>query len=487
MRVLVTGGTGVIGTSAVTELLRRGHRVRLLSRRASRDVRQWKRVEPFDGDIRDYTTIRGAARGCDAVVHIAGIVTEQPPHRTFAAVNIGGTHNIIDEARASHVSRFVFVSSLGADTGRSDYHRSKLEAETIVKSSPLAWTIVRPGNVYGPADSVVSQMLKMMRSLPAVPIVEAGDAPFQPIWHKDLARAIAAVLDRNDLAGQTLEVAGNETTCINDLIQRLANLTDRKPVQIPAPNASPGLPSAINKPKLELVRETHVLRGANALEMLGVRPTPLDHALRELTDALPEQLPDDGVGPLEHKRFFAHITGSRLHAVSLMSAFRAAFARVIPLDLNAEPHATTRVEVGSALTMSLPMRGNVQVRVEVTEPTRVLLVTIDGHPIAGAIQFTTKDVAEGVEFAIDTYTRSANLFDLVAMKTLGSILQNANWKHVVQRVVDLAGGSANDGVQSSSEKLDEDAARQVEKKLRATVQARLREASGRDVENVPQR
>jgi uncharacterized protein YbjT (DUF2867 family) len=146
MLVLVTGGTGVVGNPAIDHLLERGHRVRLLSRNAKEDVRIWEEgVEPFPASVSDATSLRGAAEGCDAVLHIAGIVREDPPEVTFTSVNVEGTANLIAEARRANVSRFVYVSSLGAESGESEYHRSKHAAEELVREFPGA------GSSCGPA------------------------------------------------------------------------------------------------------------------------------------------------------------------------------------------------------------------------------------------------------------------------------------------------------------------------------------------------
>ncbi len=109
------------------------------------------------------------------------------------------------------------------------------------------------------------------------------------------------------------------------------------------------------------------------------------------------------------------------------------------------------------------------------------MATIEGHPLAGSVQFSTTDASDGVEFAIDTYTRSANFFDWMAMNTVGAPLQDANWKRVVQRVIDLSGGAADKSVQSTSEELDDAAAEKAEKTLRSTVNARVRAESAEDI------
>jgi uncharacterized protein YbjT (DUF2867 family) len=481
MKILVTGGTGVIGEGVIPELLSRGHDVRLLSRHAKEDAQQWHDVQPFVGDVADASSVTGAADGCDVVLHIAGIAAEDPPKTTFERVNVGGTRNVIAEATRAGVKRFVFVSSLGADTGTSDYHRSKREAEQLVRQSALDWTIVRPGNVYGPGDEVISLVLKMVRTLPAVPVIDDGEQEFQPLWHEDLAKVLAAAAERVDLSGKVLEAAGPDVTSTNDLLRRFAEITDRSPMRIPVPAMFAQLASRlapadlpVDENKLTMLGETNVVRGENALEMLGIEGTSLDRGLRMLADALPEMLPEEGFGALEHKKFSAEIRGSRHSAASLMTLFRDRVNDFMPIEFVAEPGAPNRVDKGATLTGSLPLRGNFQVRVEVAEPTHVVFATIEGHPLAGIVEFTSADTATGVSFAIDVYARASNFFDWVAARTVGAPAQNANWRIVVQRVIDASGGTS-DGVHEEKEKLSEEDASAVEKRVRGIVQERKRD------------
>jgi uncharacterized protein YbjT (DUF2867 family) len=472
MKILVTGGTGVIGEGAIPELIQRGHSVRLLSRHADEDAKQWVGVEPFVGDVADAASIENAADGCDAVLHIAGIVAEEPPETTFANVNVGGTRNLLGEARRANVRRFVYVSSLGADVGTSEYHQSKRAAEELVRKSALDWTIVRPGNVYGPGDEVISLMLKMVRALPAVPVIDDGEQEFQPLWYEDLARVLATVTEHADLSHQVLEVAGPEITTMNDLVRRFAEITDRSPIRVPVPMALAQL--TIDENKLTMLRETNVVRGTNAIEQLDIATTPLDQGLRLLADSMPETLPEEGIGALEHKHFEANILGSRYSAASLMTHFREHVNELMPIEFVAEPGAANRIEKGATLTGSLPLRGNFQVRVEVADPTHVVLATIEGHPLAGVVEFTTRDTSDGVSFAVDIYARASNVLDWIAVRTVGAPAQNANWRALVQRVIDASGGTS-DGVHEEKEKLDEEEAARVEKRVRGIVDERKRE------------
>lgn len=472
MKILVTGGTGVIGEGVIPELITRGHGVRLLSRHAKDDAKQWPDVEPFEGDVADPSSLAGAADGCDVVVHIAGIVAEDPPKLTFQAVNVEGTRNVADEAKRAGVQRFVFVSSLGADVGESAYHQSKKAAEEVVSQSDLQWTIVRPGNVYGPGDEVVSLILKMVRTLPAVPVIDSGNQEFQPIWHEDLAKMLATVAERNDLTKQTLEAAGPEITTMNDVVKRFSEITGRSPLKVSVPSALAQF--GVDENKLQMLKETNVVRGRSAAEVLGVNTTPLDRGLRLLADALKEALPEDGFGSLEHKTFYADIRGARHSAPSLMALFRERVNEFMPIEFVAEPGAPDRIEKGATLTGSLPLRGNFQVRVEVVEPTHVVFATLEGHPLAGIVEFTSSETDGTLRFAIDTWTRASNVFDWLAVRTFGAPAQDANWRAVVQRVIDASGGTS-EGVQQEKEKLSDEDATRAEERIKSLVQARKRE------------
>jgi uncharacterized protein YbjT (DUF2867 family) len=495
MRVLVTGGTGVIGEGLLPALVGAGHTVRLLSRGAEEDARRWpSEVEPLAADVTDPSSLRGAAEDCGAVVHVTGIVDESPPALTFERVNVAGTRNVLAEAARAGLKRFVYVSSLGAGRGRSDYHRSKFKAEELVRASAFDWLILRPGNVYGPGDEVISTLLKLVRALPAVPVIDAGNQPFQPVWYEDLGQAILRALETPTLKRETLELAGEETTTTSDIIGRLSDITGRTVARVPVPSflASLGVRLAegtklekllgvklpLNDAKLKMLLEGNFIEhpSANALTArLGVKATTLDAGLTKLADSIPEQLPSEGVGPLRRKRFWADIKGSRHTPTTLVEEFRKHCAEVMPLEFSAEPGTPRVVEEGTTLTLGLPVRGNVQVRVEEVAPRRVTFSTVGGHMLAGMIQFTASGgTRRDVRFLVEIQARAANALDLLAMSTVGDSLQKLNWEEVVARVVALSGGTAPSGVQSETESLDDEEARRVERRLSDLINRRKR-------------
>lgn len=493
MRILVTGGTGVVGRSTVTALLQHGHVVHLLSRHADRDAQHWPHgVKPFRGNVADPATFAGAADGCDAVLHLTAIVDEHGT-QTFERVNVEGTRNVVREAERAGARKFVFLSSLGADRGESPYHRSKRAGEAMVRQFNGAWTIVRPGSVYGPGDEQISLLLRMVRTLPMLPILGGGNHRFQPLWHEDLAEGIARVLERDDLAGRELDIAGPEVTTQNDLVQRLATITGRSAPQIGIPQViadwgvriagALGIDTPLNDSQLTMLKEgSEIAQGReNALlSVLQVNTTSLDAGLRMLADAQDEQLPDRGVGPLRRKRFWVDITGAARGPEQMLDHVRTHFGDLMAhfIDTQPEPGAATVIEEDATLTLSLPVRGHIQVRVAEVGPRVFTMVTLEGHPLAGAVRFLSESRGDDLRFEIQVYDRAAGVMDFLMMRALGERLQDTSWREMAENVVKASGGSAPRGVEEESENLDDDQAELIEEWLRELVMERKREESG---------
>lgn len=458
--------------------------MRLLTRRAAAAVQDWPDgVEAWPADIGRPETVSGCAEEVETVLHVAGLALEDPPRSTFQAVNVEGTRHLLEEARREGVRRFVYVSSLGAERGSSEYHASKRTAEELVKAFQPEWVILRPGNVYGPGDEVVSTLLKLVRSLPAVPVIDSGNQTFQPIWHEDLGRALAAAVEREGLAGAVLELGGPEHTSMNDLVRRLSALHGRRRARlpVPAPVARMAgrlarwlrLPFPVDETKLTLLAEHNVLRGPNGLDVLGVRPTPLAEGLQHLSRALPEQLPQDGVGPLRRKRFFARIEGSGLGPSQLRELFVQELARTLPLEVHTPPDRRVRLREGATFTLELPVRGTIPMRFVEEREDSLTFLTLDGHPLAGAVTF---HFADGPCFEVEVHTRSATVLDELGLLFGGSILQDATWRDVVRRTAELAGGRVQGEVQESATHLEGEQAAEVERWLSGLVRTRKRRA-----------
>src|SRR2546428_8196005 len=170
MEVLLTGGSGFLGSFVAEQLSAEGHVVRALVRphSARKILDKVARVEFAPGAIEDRASLGAAVDGVDAVVHVAGIVKARRP-AAFFEVNTQGTKNLLEAAVRHGVGRFGYGSSLATSGPSMDgtpgpdeaepkpgthYGRSKLEAERAVLAAKdrLHVTVVRPPLIYGPRD-----------------------------------------------------------------------------------------------------------------------------------------------------------------------------------------------------------------------------------------------------------------------------------------------------------------------------------------------
>ena len=162
--IALTGATGFIGRHLVAELPKRGYRVRVLLRRPTEVP--LGATGAVIGDIASPHNMAAALRDVDAVVHSAGLAHAMSgmPADDYRAINTQGTINLARAAERAHVKRFVFLSSIRAQSGpvsaaalteadaphpTDDYGRSKLEAEEGLNTLGIDWVALRPVLVYG--------------------------------------------------------------------------------------------------------------------------------------------------------------------------------------------------------------------------------------------------------------------------------------------------------------------------------------------------
>ncbi len=221
MRVFLTGGMGYVGTRIREELLARGHEVRCLVRPRSRRLpAPHQGVEAVLGNITDPATLQGKIQGCDAVIHLVGIIKEIPlAGVTFERIHFQGTKHVVDAARAQGVRRFIHMSSLGTrPNARARYHRTKYLAEEYLKQSGLDFTIFRPSVIFGPGDAFVNLFAGMIRRPFPVPVIGTGRSKLQPVALENIARGFAGAVVTPATVGKTYEAGGAEAF---DLIQIL--------------------------------------------------------------------------------------------------------------------------------------------------------------------------------------------------------------------------------------------------------------------------
>jgi dihydroflavonol-4-reductase len=319
--ILVTGGTGFVGRHLIQVLCDRGHRVRVLTRDASRALEQpvpgpriqGSRPEFVEGDVLKPASLPTAFAGVSVVVHLAASVPPGARDDRLGEVNVQGTAHLAAAALRAGVERFVHGSSAGVygdgrgpDPHREDaplnpgsaYERSKLDAEYAVRRTletmQVGLVILRIAGVHGPGRpstlAFFQQVLRRKVWLHVPPL-----AIVHPTYVGDVVRAIVSAVERSEAAGQTINVAGERALSYPELIELTGRLLGKKVTQVVVP-AAPGravavsaatvcrllhrpVPTAISRRGAPMVNRS--LDTSLARRVLGFVPAPLEETLRE--------------------------------------------------------------------------------------------------------------------------------------------------------------------------------------------------------------
>jgi nucleoside-diphosphate-sugar epimerase len=250
--VLVTGGTGFVGSHTVEQLLQRGFTVRCLVRYSRPDLGWIGKlpVEIVRGSYYSIDTLQPALADVDYVMHIAG-VTKAKKDRDYHDGNVLATKNLLEAATGfPALKKFTFVSSLAAAGPgpdgiplREDAHSvpittygiSKLEAETVchLYANKLPITILRPPAVYGPRDTDILQMFRYVKR--GIRPVFGLHKRVSVVYGPELARAIieATISQRTD--GETYFVSDPNIYELDEILLRVAKLLGRRTVAVRFP------------------------------------------------------------------------------------------------------------------------------------------------------------------------------------------------------------------------------------------------------------
>src|SRR5216110_3423895 len=290
MLVALTGGTGFVGRHVAASLVARGHNVRVLARDPARArLLSDQNVDVVAGGLADRAPLDRLARGADVLIHLVGIIVEQGA-QTFTAVHVGGTQALLSAAREAGVRRFVHMSAVGArdDPGATRYHRTKQQAEQLVRDSGLSHAIFRPSIINGPESVPIRLLARLHRWSPVVPVFGDGRFPTQPVWIDDVALAFALAAER-PAPGGVFELGGPAALTYEEFVRAIGRAAGhpRPLVHVPlaiarAAAAAFGVAgplAPLTTDQLQMLVEGSATP-ANALESrFGIRAVPFEAGL----------------------------------------------------------------------------------------------------------------------------------------------------------------------------------------------------------------
>ncbi len=307
MKVLITGGTGFIGSRLALRYLEQGGSVFILGQEnthaesANRQLLEESGARVFLGSITDSALLDQVIDGTDVVYHLAAAQHEMNvPDERFTAVNVTGTRNVLEAGARAGVRRFVHASTIGV-YGPSDetidedspcrpeniYGRTKLEGERVV----LGWrdrlpiVVLRVPEVYGPGDR---RLLKLFRAIKRGRffVIGRGENWHHPMYVDDLLQGLVRAAAVPAAVGEVLGLAGPEPVTTNQMVRAVALAVGSPPPRLRAPLAPfsalatmleltmrpLGVQPPLHRRRLDFFRKSFSISTRKARRVLGVSP-----------------------------------------------------------------------------------------------------------------------------------------------------------------------------------------------------------------------
>jgi len=305
MRVVVTGGTGYLGSAIVRALARSGHTPVVFSRHASDAGLPGDAV---DGDVRDRAAVTRAVPGADAVCHAAALVSVWRARPVeFDDVNVEGLRTVLDVCREMRTPRIVYTSSFLAlpPAGRSaplaanDYQRTKARAHAVAQDaaeSGLPVISLVPGVIYGPGAGTEGNLIgRLIRDQLAgtLPGIIGADCKWSCAQIDDVAEAHVSAITKGRV-GQTYALGGENAPQMR-VFEIVRELTGRPlPRRIPyavawagalveeARARLTGRAPLLTRGVVEIFRHDWSMDSARSLAELSYRVSPLGEGVRAL-------------------------------------------------------------------------------------------------------------------------------------------------------------------------------------------------------------
>lgn len=229
--ILVTGGTGFIGSALVRNLAQLDLPVRLLLRpsKASPKIPKSVSLEVAVSSLNDERSLRSAMHDIEIIFHLAG--TERAGSRAdLNGVDIGGTQMLCNVARQSGVKRIIYLSHLGADRASAfPVMKAKAIAEGLIQKSEVDFTIFRSSAVFGPGDQFTTRIADLIRINPFFFFMPGdGLVNLQPLWVEDLVTCMTWSMEEKKTINQVIPIGGCEYLTFRQVVEMMMSAMKKR-------------------------------------------------------------------------------------------------------------------------------------------------------------------------------------------------------------------------------------------------------------------
>jgi len=291
--ISVFGGTGFLGNNIARALALSGYPIRIVARHPVRP--RWAReshdIELEKADLRDKAQVERAVAGAAAVVNAVSLYVESGGRDTFEAVHVDGARQLAQAARDGGASRFVLISGIGSDTqSPSHYIRARAQGEDVVRDAFPGATIVRPSVIFGRGDAFLSTLVRVTRA-PVVPLFGHGETRLQPVWVRDVAKAVAAIIRGRGGDEEVFELGGSIYR-YRKVVEMVLEQLGRRRLLVPVPFAlwrggatllQPLPNPPLTRDQVLMMQRDNVVSGTRGtFQDLGLAPSSLRERIAEI-------------------------------------------------------------------------------------------------------------------------------------------------------------------------------------------------------------
>lgn len=297
--ILVTGGTGFIGSHLVRHLAELGKPYRLFLQPGI-DLAGIPRQTDLNvalSSLDDERGVSSALRGVDAIYHLVG-VESAGVKADLMEIEVSHLERLTSLARKAGVRRFFYLSHLGADRASAyGLMKAKGIAESIIRKSGLTYTIIRSSLVYGEGDNFTINLARLIKMSPGLVLVPGdGGTLVQPLWVEDLVTSLIWALDMPATEDAVIEVGGPEHLSFMDIMKLIGtqlklrrSYVDFNPVQLSLliqllENRIKGFPATVFW--MDYLAENRTCHLDSMPRNFGINPARMKHKIDYLNTTL---------------------------------------------------------------------------------------------------------------------------------------------------------------------------------------------------------